>query len=45
MSDFEHFAAVFGNLVDPCRRHNEPWGRLAERIADSVWGGRMQQDS
>ncbi|MFM0648831.1 hypothetical protein PQR14_31320 [Paraburkholderia bryophila] len=45
MSDFEHFAAFFGNLIDPSRRHNEAWGRLAERIAGGVWRGWMQHDS
>ncbi|MDT8837902.1 hypothetical protein ParKJ_10805 [Paraburkholderia fungorum] len=25
MSDFEQFAAFFGNLIDPCRCHNGLW--------------------
>ncbi|MBK5047986.1 hypothetical protein [Paraburkholderia domus] len=33
MSDFEHFAALFGNLIDSCRCHNESWDLPSEQFA------------
>lgn len=36
MSDFEHFAAFFGNLIDLYRRHNGFWGAPSERSTPAV---------
>ncbi|MFM0294801.1 MULTISPECIES: hypothetical protein [Paraburkholderia] len=36
MSDFEHFAAFFGNLIGKCRRHNGSWDRPPERSTPGV---------
>ncbi|MBK3838238.1 hypothetical protein M0D68_22690 [Paraburkholderia sp. SEWSISQ10-3 4] len=33
MSDFEHFAAFFGNLMDTCHCHNGPWDLPSEPFA------------
>ncbi len=36
MSDFEHFAAFFGNLTRWCRRHNGSWDPLSTRCSCGV---------
>ncbi|MDE1008357.1 MAG: hypothetical protein OSB38_22055 [Paraburkholderia fungorum] len=45
MSDFEQFAAFFGNLIDPCRCHNGPWDLPPEPLVAARGGARKRYDS